>query len=120
MLHIWSGVYAGLNAGGAFGTFSANATFGPFSTDLGSVNGSGFIGGGQLGAQIQYSQVVLGVEGDFQGASQSHSSTFSALGVPVTLSESMPWLATFRGRVGWAVENFLFYGTGGMAEVDGR
>lgn len=118
--HIWSGIYVGANAGGAFGNFSANGTFGGLSADLGSVNASGFIGGGQVGAQIQYQQVVYGIEGDFQGSSQDHSDTFGVLGFPVTVSESMPWFATVRGRLGWAVENVLLYGTGGIAIVDGK
>ena len=119
-LHIWSGVYVGLNAGGAFGNFSASATYGPFTADLGSVSGSGFIGGGQVGAQIQYQHVVWGIEGDFQGSSQDHSDTFGVAGIPVTVSEKMPWFATVRGRVGWAENNVLLYGTGGVAIVDGK
>jgi outer membrane immunogenic protein len=118
--HIWSGIYVGVNAGGAFGNFSANATSGPFTADLGSVNASGFIGGGQVGAQMQYQHFVYGVEADFQGSSQDHSDTYNFLGTPVTVSESMPWFATVRGRLGWAVDNVLLYGTGGMAIVDGK
>ena len=114
--HIWTGIYVGANAGGAFGNFSANATSGPFSADLGSVNANGFIGGGQVGAQIQYQHVVYGIEGDFQGSSQDN--TFGVAGIPVTAS--MPWFATVRGRLGWAVNNVLLYGTGGMAIVDGK
>ena len=118
--HVWTGIYVGVNAGGAFGTFSANATSGPFTADLGSVNASGFAGGGQVGAQIQYQHVVYGIEGDFQWSSQDHSDTYNGLGFPVTVSESMPWFATVRGRLGWAVDNVLLYGTGGMAIVDGK
>jgi outer membrane immunogenic protein len=118
--HVWTGLYVGLNAGGAFGNFSANATYGDLSADLGSVSASGFIGGGQVGAQIQYQHVVYGIEGDFQGSSQDHSDTYNVLGIPVTVSESMPWFATVRGRLGWAVDNILLYGTGGMAIVDGK
>jgi len=118
--HVWSGVYVGLNAGGAFGTFDANATFGALSADLGSVSANGFIGGGQVGAQIQYQHFVYGIEGDFQGSSQKHSDTYNVLGTPVTVSESMPWFATVRGRLGWAMDNVLLYGTGGMAIVDGK
>lgn len=118
--HIWTGIYVGVNAGGAFGNFSENATSGPFTADLGSVNASGFIGGGQVGAQMQYQHIVYGIEGDFQGSSQDHSDTFIGLGFPVTVSESMPWFATVRGRLGWAVDNVLLYGTGGMAIVDGK
>ena len=114
--HVWTGIYVGVNAGGAFGNFSANATSGPFTADLGSVNASGFAGGGQVGAQIQYQHVVYGIEADFQGSTQEHSDTVNF----VTLSERMPWFATVRGRLGWAVDNVLLYGTGGVAIVDGK
>lgn len=118
--HIWTGLYVGVNAGGAFGNFSSNGTFGGLLADLGSVSASGFIGGGQVGGQMQYQHFVFGVEGDFQGSSQDHSDTFGTLGFPVTVSESMPWFATIRGRFGWAMSDVLLYGTGGMAIVDGK
>jgi outer membrane immunogenic protein len=114
--HVWTNIYVGLNAGGAFGDFSASAKYGPLTADLGSVRGSGFAGGGQVGAQIQYGHVVYGIEGDFQGSAQDHSNTYGAL----TVSEKMPWFSTIRGRVGWALDNVLLYGTGGMAIVDGK
>lgn len=118
--HVWSGIYVGVNAGGAFGTFGGNATFGGVTADFGSVNASGFVGGGQVGAQMQYQHFVYGIEADFQGSSQDHSDTLSVLGTPVSFSGSMPWFATVRGRLGWAVDNVLLYGTGGMAIVDGK
>jgi outer membrane immunogenic protein len=118
--HVWSGVYVGFNLGGAFGDFGANATSGALTADLGSVSASGFIGGGQVGAQLQSGHVVYGIEGDFQGSSQDHSDTFSVLGTPVTVTASMPWFATVRGRLGWAFDNVLLYGTGGVAIVDGK
>lgn len=110
--HIWTGLYFGVNAGGAFGRFNA--------TDLGSVDANGFFGGGQVGAQIQYQHLLFGLEADFQGSSQDHSDTFYVSGVPVSVSASMPWFATFRGRVGWAFDSLLLYGTGGMAVIDGK
>jgi outer membrane immunogenic protein len=118
--HVWTGIYIGANAGGAFGNYSANAVFGPLSADLGSVKASGFIGGGQVGAQIQYGHFVYGVEADFQGSSQDHSDTFNVLGTSVLVRESMPWFGTVRGRLGWATDNVLLYGTGGVAVVDGK
>jgi outer membrane immunogenic protein len=118
--HIWTNVYVGLNAGAAFGDFSGNAKYGPFTVESPSLSGSGFAGGGQVGAQIQYLHTVLGIEADFQGSAQDHSDTFNVVGVPVTVSEKMPWFSTIRGRVGWALDNVLLYGTGGMAIVDGK
>jgi outer membrane immunogenic protein len=119
--HVWTNLYVGLNGGGTFDSrFSLNSTFGPFTADLGSVSGNGFLGGGQVGAQIQYQWTVLGIEADFQGSSQDHSDTFDVFGIPLTVSESMPWFGTVRGRIGWALNNVLLYGTGGIAVVDGK
>jgi outer membrane immunogenic protein len=110
--YTWSGVYIGLNAGGTVGRYSDN--FGE------SVNATGFLGGEQIGAQMQMGQLVVGGELDFQGTSQSHDYTFSAFGVPITLSEKMPWFGTLRGRVGYAFDRVMVYGTGGAAWVDGK
>ena len=116
----WGGIYVGANVGGAFGNFSANATYGPFTADLGSESASGIAGGGQAGAQMEINHFVFGVEADFQGSSQDHSDTYNYLGTPVSVSASMPWFATVRGRLGYAVDNVLLYGTGGWALVDGK
>lgn len=110
--YTWSGIYIGLNAGGIFGHYSDN--FGN------SVSATGFLGGEQLGAQMQMGQVVFGGELDFQGTSQGHDYTVSAFGVPITLSEKMPWFGTLRGRVGYAFDRVMVYGTGGAAWVDGK
>ena len=59
---------------------------------------------------------MLGIEADFQGSTQDHSDTFGAF----TLTEKMPWFATVRGRLGWALDNVLLYGTGGIAVVDSK
>jgi len=118
--HSWSGIYVGLNLGGAFGDFRANATSGPLTADLGSVSASGILGGAQVGAQLQYQHFVYGIEADFQGSSQDQSDTYNVAGTPVTVTARMPWFATVRGRLGWAVDDVLLYGTGGMAIVDGK
>src|SRR5262245_35254995 len=54
----WSGLYVGINGGGAW-----NATH---DSDL--VDPSGGFGGGQIGYNFQRGNIVFGVEADFQGA----------------------------------------------------
>src|SRR5215475_3072953 len=54
--YLWTGVYAGVHAGGGW-------------ADLGVGNtGSGFIGGGQVGYNYQINQWVFGLEGDIAGS----------------------------------------------------
>lgn len=63
----------------------------------------GFVGGGFAGYNFQVSpNVVVGVEGDVTGTNRSTND----------------WDATVRGRLGYAYDRYLFYGTGGVAFGD--
>ncbi len=63
----------------------------------------GFLGGGLAGYNFQVSpNVVLGVEGDITGTNRKSNS----------------WDSSLRGRVGYAYDRYLFYGTGGLAFGD--
>jgi outer membrane immunogenic protein len=92
----WTGFYAGLNLGYQWGSVS-NAAAKP----------SGLAGGIQGGYNWQSGNIVLGGETDLQlsGASDSVA--------PFKFSN--PWFGTLRGRAGYAVNNILFYATGGLA-----
>ena len=103
---LWAGFYAGLNAGGSWATVET-----PFS----SSNLSGLLGGGQLGYNWQANQVVFGIEGDFQGSTQSTSNSGVIAGIPFTVDQKLPWFATFRGRLGFGLGSWLLYVTGGAA-----
>lgn len=106
-MYNWSGAYVGLNAGGAWNRSSGG---------VGSSNMSGFIGGGQVGYNWQFGQVVLGLEADFQGASQR--TDFA--GVGFTGSSRIDYFGTVRGRIGYAWDRWMVYGTGGYAYVHER
>ena len=95
----WAGFYAGLNAGYAWGSVTSNPT-----------NPDGFAGGGQAGYNWQNGQFVFGGETDIQGSGADD--TFA----PWKFSN--PWFGTLRGRLGVAFNNFLLYGTGGLAYGD--
>jgi outer membrane immunogenic protein len=93
----WAGPYLGGNLGYDWGTVSYNPT-----------KPSGFSGGVQGGYNWQQpGPLVFGVEGDIQLSSADD--TFA----PWKFSN--PWFGTVRGRVGYAFNNVLFYGTGGLA-----
>ncbi len=100
----WMGPYLGGNLGYAFGSVDNNPT-----------SPAGFTGGVQAGYNWQMgSPWVFGIEGDLQASAADD--TFA----PWKFSN--PWFGTVRGRVGYAVDNVLFYGTAGLAfgEVTGE
>jgi len=121
----WTGFYVGGNVGGAWdnttvtGSTLVGATSSTFS---GSGNASGVIGGGQIGANYEFpSNWVIGFEADVDGSSLSGSSNscaVTALGVTTgcaTVNTKLNDFGTVRGRLGYAANNVLFYGTGGWA-----
>ena len=88
-------------------------------------DGDGVLGGAQVGVNAQIGALVVGMEGDFSWTDLDGEfrSTFgpaaiAGIGVLRTsegVSAELDWLATVRGRVGWAVDRFLVYGTAGVA-----
>ena len=105
----WSGFYLGLNAGGALGSVAQTASGG---AGRASVNEPGFIGGAQFGGNYQTGPMVWGFEADYDASTQNQSLPAGAL---TGSTAKMPWLATLRGRVGWAFDRALVYGTAGGA-----
>jgi outer membrane immunogenic protein len=108
----WTGCYIGANIGYGWGRATATTTSGAFGGSA-SQDLDGVVGGGQIGCNYQWTNVVWGIEGDFQGTGQSQSDTFTSTGVTVDNTNRVPWFGTIRGRLGWASNNWLFYGTGG-------
>lgn len=127
----WTGFYLGGNVGGSWGRESHqifDGTAGIFEVGV-TNNPSGVIGGGQIGYNWQFAPwfgwgtgTVLGIEADFQGASQKSTinEAFSdpRFG-PVTFSGSvedkLQSFGTVRGRAGIAFDRVLWYATGGWA-----
>ena len=134
----WTGIYFGVNAGAAFNNSELNNDLRYTGTVTGvqdivsgfgnNLNGddTAFTGGAMLGYNWQMDALVLGVETDFNylGFSGSSSRDLSdgastLFGEPVTASHKLSyeadWYGTLRGRLGFAADNLLFYGTGGLA-----
>lgn len=98
----WSGLYVGTNAGYGW-------------LDAGGTSLKGIIGGGQMGANWQTGNFVLGLETDLQATGQKAMTTTTAAGVTVTETDKLSWLGTTRLRAGFAADRWLVYGTGGVA-----
>jgi outer membrane immunogenic protein len=104
---IWAGGYVGANLGYGWGRAEATVNGVTGSQDL-----DGVIGGGQIGYNWQWaSPLVLGIEADFQGSGQKHDTVIGA----ATITNSISWFATLRGRIGYAPSNWMIYATGGLA-----
>ena len=122
------------NAGGnAFRTIGPNDpadTFPPFAhSDSGKLNGPN--GGGQIGYNWQFAPMgVFGIEADLQATRQKHSNRFTdsfSLSdhqdgerfldgtIATDFEAKISWFGTVRGRLGYAWNDVLLYGTGGLA-----
>ena len=109
--------------------YSATAILGIIGNN--SANSAGFIGGGQIGYDHQFGgKFITGVETDIQGVTEnsgggSYWRNNSVLGANlynhnylsgVSVSKSLDYLGTVRGRVGYLVSPaLLIYGTGGFS-----
>ena len=123
----WTGLYAGLHAGGVWDKTSGNLfgfpeqTFGTFVPPAtASLNANGILGGVHAGYNYQLGQFVVGLEQDVSLTNlRSSASLASGVGVdPAAVRESwtLDWLASSRARVGYAPNNqWLLYATGGIA-----
>jgi outer membrane immunogenic protein len=123
----WTGCYIGGNAGGAWTHSDESLTSAdPYSVVTVDSSGhvTGFIGGGQLGCNWQFnSSWVVGLEGDINYIHASRTQHGAIVGVAgpgspgedTVRSISLRWLATVRGRFGYAWGQSFLYATGGLA-----
>lgn len=132
-VYSWTGVYVGVNVGGAWSrdetTWNANpAAFGIGFTPVlnaagtSAIDAAGVTAGGQVGFNYQVSPMwLIGVEADvnYTDLSKTRTALVPPPGTPgtfVTSTFESKWLATVRGRVGiLAGPSLLLYGTGGVA-----
>jgi len=110
----WTGVYLGINGGYGFGGSAWTDSVTGGST--GNFGASGFLFGGTAGANYQIGAFVFGLEADGDWTEASGFGTFTAASLCAggCLTHGN-WLATVRGRVGYAFGRFLTYGTAGAA-----
>ena len=124
----WSGAYVGAQIGYSAGSsnWSATQLGGPDlagSIDLfhafNFFNGSGsYFGGFEAGYNyVLPSRLMLGIEGDLQFPNKiSGSQTVSSdLSGQASYADTVLMFSTVRGRIGYAFDKWLVYGTGGFA-----
>jgi outer membrane immunogenic protein len=131
VVYNWSGFYIGGHLGGKWGDHDGDIfldqvvvfpPLGALAFGTGGDNGVGFIGGGQIGFNWQTGAWVFGIEGDFSATDLER--TFVCCGPLVPPGFFLPgdvfsvrndWQASIRGRLGYAWDRFMIYGTGGVA-----
>jgi outer membrane immunogenic protein len=132
----WNGFYAGLHAG--YGWTLGDVAGIHYLSDpaflvgpVGRVEPEGFLGGAQAGYNLQYGNLVFGVEGDFSFTGRSETARGFIFnpseigeahnGSPNYLIHTREnWFGSVRGRVGIAADRALFYFTGGVGFTDVR
>lgn len=93
----WSGPYAGAVLGYGWG-------------DVAGGDVDGFALGLTLGHNWQQGQLVYGVEGDVSYSGVGYNGFGD--------SYEVDWVGTVRGRIGYAFDRFVAYGTAGIAWVN--
>jgi outer membrane immunogenic protein len=129
----WTGFYIGGNVGGVWeqdsgftNWFSANSPANLTSLlQNNSLRSSAVIGGIHGGYNWQMAKWVFGVEADWDWTNTKNGfcRTTDILGLPcadngrgfLTLNEKTEWLGSARGRLGYAWDRVMIYGTGGAA-----
>ncbi|PZF76983.1 hypothetical protein DK847_11065 [Aestuariivirga litoralis] len=138
----WAGGYVGVNAGVSLNTTAVKADYayvggadiGADATDLiddldykNTADDLWFTGGMMAGYNWQFGNFVLGGEMDINyigfdnTASHDASDVMSQVLEPENttatdrINYTADWFGTVRARLGYAMDNFLVYGTGGLA-----
>ena len=112
----WTGFYIGGHVGYGWAetdhTMSASFALGTLRA---TSNRDGFLGGGQIGYNWQSGALVLGIEADASWTDINGTGVAVGGGGPFQFTTRNDWVATVTGRIGFAVNNVLFYGKGGGA-----
>lgn len=117
----WTGFYIGVHGGVGGGDIDTSfSDLDGFAYSDYSNNAFGAFGGAQIGYNWQFSpNWVAGVEADIAYSGIEADSTWSYVGSDsYNLTTNIDWFGTLRGRIGYAWDNLLLYGTGGAAYGD--
>ncbi len=123
----WTGFYLGGHLGGGRSDDRWSDPFGSSPGAGGTVNVAGFgdtinatgpLGGGQVGANLQAGPVVLGVQADISAAHlRGENTCFSGLG-GINCQRNINSIETVTGRIGLAWNRSLAYVKAGVAQTN--
>ena len=123
----WTGCYIGGNIGGGWAlkdwtSPSNDLDGGGILGDRGTAALGGFVGGGQIGCDYQFSgSWVIGIQGLVDGSTLKGDILDSFAPTEFDLTNRVDWFATVTGRLGYAlIPTGLLYVKGGVAWVRDR
>ncbi|MBY3252666.1 porin family protein [Rhizobium laguerreae] len=128
----WSSFYVGVNAGYGFGgdgDISSGGQLGPNIANMATgarprsvdLDRNGILGGGQIGYNWQAGSLVYGLEADISFTEIDDDRNIVTPQINTGLAQGnvfrseFDYLGTVRGRLGFALDRTLFYGTAGLA-----
>jgi outer membrane immunogenic protein len=109
-IFVWTGGYLGLQGGGLW----SDSDIDDPDTGVFSDNFNGGLFGAYAGYNWQSGAWVFGVEGDINGVWNDETVSIGPFDVDV----GSDYLASLRGRVGYAFDRALIFATGGVAFTD--
>ena len=110
---MWSGLYVGVHESGAWGESEWRYPNGS-TTSPGFETGAMF--GGHIGYQQQWYGLVAGIDVSYSGVPNVEASAWCPGHVGVC-ENAVEGLLLINGRLGYAIDRILFYGTGGYARA---
>ena len=110
----WTGFYVGADVGYGWGRSTGTLTNAAgLAPQNYSIDPSGVIGGGFVGYNWQFSNIVLGIEADWQASDLKGSGLTNTLLYNIRTSVSD--YGSVRGRLGFAFDRWMMFGTAGWA-----
>jgi outer membrane immunogenic protein len=122
----WNGLYVGGNVGYRSATVAGSQNINaasPIANSNTSSSPNGAIGGIQVGINWQIEKIVFGFEGDVDGMTAGSATSSGAClnsgaaipGCSFGVVDRLRYFVTFRARLGYAIDRWLLYATGGAA-----
>lgn len=109
----WNGLYVGVNGGYAWQDVDGRFDGAGVNASLSGADLNGAVVGGQIGYNWQNAGFLLGVEFDAMTRAGSDENLAVASTPGSVVSVDMNYLASVRARLGWAINNWLLYGSVG-------
>jgi outer membrane immunogenic protein len=113
----WSGFYLGVHVGygqpGLDGVWDSAGAAYPIS----SLDEGGILGGAHVGYNFAYNSIIFGIEADISAVDWGDSDVDTEAD---SISFDANYLATLRARLGYAMNRWLPYVTGGIAYLDNK